>query len=46
MIVDRFDELINPGRKLPQKIVDLTNITDEMLEGKDTDKRGKCCHWG
>ena len=38
MIVDRFDELINPGRKLPQKIVDLTNITDEMLEGKDTEE--------
>jgi len=37
-IVDRFDELINPLRKLPQKIVELTNITDEMLEGCDTEE--------
>ena len=37
-IVDRFDELINPGRKLPQKIIELTNITDEMLEGKDNEE--------
>ena len=37
-IIDRFDELINPGRKLPDKIVELTNITDEMLEGKDTEE--------
>ena len=38
MIVDRFDELINPGRPLPQKIVELTNITDQMLEDKDTEE--------
>ena len=31
MITDRFDEFINPGRKLPDKIVELTQITDEML---------------
>ena len=37
-IIDRFDELINPGRKLPEKIVELTNITDEMLVGKDTEE--------
>ena len=37
-ITDRFDELINPGRKLPQKIVELTNITDEMLETCDTEE--------
>ena len=37
-ITDRFDELINPGRKLPEKIVELTNITDEMLDGKDTEE--------
>ncbi|MBQ8901913.1 MAG: PolC-type DNA polymerase III [Bacilli bacterium] len=37
-IIDRFDELIDPGRKLPEKIVELTNITDEMLEGKDTEE--------
>ena len=33
-IIEQFDELINPGRKLPEKIVELTHITDEMLEGK------------
>ena len=33
-IIDRFDELIDPKRKLPNKIVELTNITDEMLKGK------------
>ena len=37
-ITGRFDELINPGRKLPQKIVELTNITDEMLSDKDTEE--------
>ncbi|MBE6156541.1 MAG: PolC-type DNA polymerase III [Firmicutes bacterium] len=37
-ITDRFDELINPGRKLPEKIIELTNITDEMLEDKDTEE--------
>ena len=33
-ITDRFDELINPGRKLNKKITELTHITDEMLEDK------------
>ena len=37
-IIDKYDELINPGRKLPQKIIDVTNITDEMLEGKDNEE--------
>jgi len=37
-IIDRFDELINPGRKLPEKIIELTNITDEMLVDKDTEE--------
>ena len=37
-IIDRFDELINPGRKLPQKIVDLTHITDDMLADADTEE--------
>ena len=34
IIIEKYDELINPGRPLPQKIVDVTNITDMMLEGK------------
>lgn len=33
-IIDRFDELIDPHRKLPAKITEITNITDEMLKGK------------
>ena len=37
-ILEKYDELINPGRKLPQKIVDVTNITDEMLEDKDNEE--------
>ncbi len=37
-IIDRFDELIDPKRPLPQKITDLTNITDEMLKGKDDEE--------
>ena len=37
-IIDRFDELINPGRKLPQKIIEITSITDDMLKDKDTEE--------
>lgn len=37
-IIDRFDELINPGRKLPTKITELTGITDEMLKDKDDEE--------
>lgn len=38
IIIEKYDELVNPGRKLPQKIIDVTNITDEMLEGKDNEE--------
>ena len=38
IVTDRFDELINPHRKLPTKIVELTSITDEMLQDKDTEE--------
>ncbi len=37
-ILEKYDELINPGRPLPQKIVDITNITDEMLQDKDNEE--------
>ena len=37
-IIDRFDELIDPKRKLPSKITELTNITDEMLKGKPNEE--------
>ena len=38
MIIEKYDELINPGRPLPQKIIEVTNITDAMLEGKDNEE--------
>ena len=37
-ITDRFDEFIDPHRPLPQKITDLTCITDEMLQGHDDEE--------
>jgi len=37
-IIDRFDELIDPGCKLNPKITEITNITDEMLKGKPKEK--------
>ena len=38
VIIDRFDELIDPKRPLSYKIVELTNITDDMLKGKDDEE--------
>ncbi len=38
VILENYDELINPGRPLPQKIIDVTSITDAMLEGKDNEE--------
>ncbi len=37
-IIDTFNELINPGRKLPVKITEITNITDDMLADKDNEE--------
>ena len=37
-VIDTFDELINPGKKLSKKIVEVTNITDEMLKDKDNEE--------
>ncbi|MDD3392423.1 MAG: PolC-type DNA polymerase III [Bacilli bacterium] len=37
-IIDKFSELINPGRKLPSKITEITGITDEMLENKPNEE--------
>ena len=37
-ITERYDELINPGKELPKKIVELTNITDDMLKDKDNEE--------
>ena len=37
-IIDRFDELINPGRHIPDKITELTCITDEMVANCDNEE--------
>ena len=37
-IIDRFDELIACPTPLPKIITELTNITDDMLVGKDTEE--------
>ena len=37
-IIDRFDELIDPGRHIPDKITELTCITDEMVKGKESEE--------
>ncbi len=37
-IIDRFDELIDPKRHIPDKITELTNITDDMVKGKETEE--------
>ena len=37
-ITERFDELIDPKRPLPKKIIELTFITDEMLKGKPSEE--------
>ena len=37
-IIEKYDELINPGRPLPKKIIEVTSITDDMLEGKDNEE--------
>ena len=37
-IIDRFDALIDPGKHIPNKITELTCITDEMVKGKDNEE--------
>ena len=34
VVIDKFDELCNPGRKIVPRIAQLTNITDEMVANK------------
>ncbi|NLD83142.1 MAG: PHP domain-containing protein, partial [Clostridiales bacterium] len=35
-VVDSFGELVNPGMLLPEKITEITHITDQMLRDKPT----------
>lgn len=37
-IIDRFDELVDPGHKLSPRITEVTNITNDMLKGKDNEE--------
>ena len=37
-IIDRFDELINPQRHIPEKITELTLIDDDMVKDKDNEE--------
>ena len=39
-IIDTFDELIDPGKPLSSKIIEITHITDEMLKGKMNEEAG------
>lgn len=38
-IIDRFDQLINPGISLSEEIVKITNITDDMLTRKPDEQQ-------
>ncbi|MCD1146985.1 PolC-type DNA polymerase III [Peptoniphilus sp. KCTC 25270] len=38
-IIERFSEFVNPQRKIPEKIVELTGITDEMVKNADPIER-------
>ncbi|MEG2311183.1 MAG: PolC-type DNA polymerase III, partial [Bacilli bacterium] len=46
-IIDRFSQLIDPLRKLPAIITEITNITDEMLKGKESEEKviGDFINW-
>ncbi|HIU40712.1 MAG TPA: PolC-type DNA polymerase III [Candidatus Aphodocola excrementigallinarum] len=37
-IIDRFDKLIDPKRHIPDRITELTQITDAMVSGCDDEK--------
>ncbi len=37
-IIDKFDELVNPGHPLSNNTTEVTGITDEMLKDKDNEE--------
>jgi DNA polymerase-3 subunit alpha (Gram-positive type) len=37
-IIDRFEQLVDPKRPLADKIIEITNITDEMLKGMPSEE--------
>lgn len=37
-IIDRYDELVNPGRELNEEIIKITGINNEMLTGMRDEK--------
>ena len=38
VIIDTFDELINPGKDIPENITRLTGISNEMVKDKDNEE--------
>jgi len=44
-IIDRFDELIDPKRHIPDKITELTCITDDMVRGRKSEEEVTIFLW-
>ncbi|MDD3187210.1 MAG: PolC-type DNA polymerase III [Bacilli bacterium] len=46
-IIDKFSELIDPGREIPEKITNVTGITTDMVKGKDNEETviKRFIHW-
>lgn len=38
MIIDRYDQLVDPGKEISERITNVTNITNEMLVGKPNEE--------